>query len=502
MSKVEARRIDDLSLQIAQIATNQNYTLRANSADFGSLGGIADSINALIDGFAAREHALQVQIEELKDAWDDAQTANMLHRRVKDELRARKKQLDEAVAKAAAASTAKSQFLANMSHEIRTPMNGILGTAELLTRTKLDDKQQKYADTIIRSGRALLTIINDILDFSKIESGKIELVDRPFDFITCVNDVVALLTPSCARKQIELAIDVEPGLPSFYIGDGGRIRQILTNVIGNSVKFTEKGGVTVCLKRQTSDERTDIRIEVVDTGVGIPANKIDEVFEKFSQVDNTSARRHEGTGLGLAICKSLIERMGGRIGVTSTFGVGSTFWIALPLPVHHEVEAPRTASADPAVPQHVAQPSGDSAGGAADLLAPTSTGGNKVLLVDDSIVNQEVARDFLEGMGCSVQVAKNGQEAVTAIDSETFDIVLMDCQMPVMDGFQATRVIREKETTAKVRRIPIIALTANAFESDREKCMAAGMTDFLTKPFMPDQFEATVRRWLSAHPAA
>ncbi len=494
MATVDARKIEDLTLQIAEIAANQDYAQRASAQDLGSLGGIADSINALIDGFSAREQALRTQIEELKDAWDDAQTANMLHRRVKDELKARKKQLDAAVAKAAAASTAKSQFLANMSHEIRTPMNGILGTAELLARTKLEDKQQRYVDTIIRSGRALLTIINDILDFSKVESGKIELVDRPFDFVTCVGDVVALLTPSCSRKQIDLQIAVEEGLPSFYVGDVGRIRQILTNVVGNSVKFTETGGVTVSLKRQLVDGRAELRIDVIDTGVGIPADKIDEVFEKFSQVDNTSARRHEGTGLGLAICKSLIERMGGRIGVTSTLGVGSTFWITLPLPVHEQVATAPAASID--------QTSAEINGNATDMVAPTSTGGNKVLLVEDSLVNQEVARDFLESMGCTVQVAKNGQEAVTAIDSETFNIVLMDCQMPVMDGFQATRVIREKETTAKARRIPIIALTANAFESDREKCMAAGMTDFLTKPFMPDEFEATVRKWLGAQAAA
>ncbi len=620
-----------LAGQIAQIAESQDYTARTQTAEQAPLAGIAAAVNALLDSVCARSVKLREEADQMRSAWDDAQTANMLLRRMKDELKARSQQLDQAVIKAAAASAAKSQFLANMSHEIRTPMNGILGTAELLARTQLAEKQKNYVGTIIRSGRALLTVINDVLDFSKIESGKLELDKRPFDLLQCVTDVAALLSPSCAKKQIGLVVDIEPGLPSSYVGDVGRIRQLLTNIAGNAIKFTDAGEVRIVLKGKVVDAHAELLLEVIDTGIGIPPERMQDIFEEFSQVDNTSSRIYEGTGLGLAITKSLIERMGGRIGLTSTVGVGSTFWINLPLEVHQAVivaapvgvevsgqsimifeeltgtgaglgaqferlgcavtivsddaaavsvlSSPASSvpafivlygqSADGAllgkvaclrattgaaqVPIAVIAASGstgdskrfgdagvqayltgdltdgqlenavrvilaNAAAGLPSLVTrftldagnptlqaesgasakATGSGRNKVLLADDSLVNREVARDFLESMGCTVEMAKNGREAVTALDHGEFDVVLLDCQMPIMDGFQATRAIREKETNARLRRIPIIALTANAFEADREKCMAAGMTDFISKPFMPDHFEATIRKWLAA----
>ena len=634
MTATSAGDIDALAKEISEIAQTHDLTRRVTITGSRSEVRLAVAMNQLLDGLGAREKHLRTMMDSMKDATDDAQTANKLLKRVKDELKSRKVQLADAVAKASAANTAKSQFLANMSHEIRTPMNGILGTAELLARTPLEGKQERYVGTILRSGRALLTIINDILDFSKVESGKIELSDAPFDLVVCIGDVIALLTPTCTAKNIELHLIVEPDLPHFYLGDVGRIRQILTNIIGNSVKFTDEGCVTVTLSGHTIDGKVGLRFEVRDTGIGIPANKVNDVFEKFSQVDNTSARRHEGTGLGLAICKSLIERMGGGIGVESTVGLGSMFWFTLPLHVYEQpvtlddvtqsfslegrrvlMVAKNDAQATPvrgvlqgfgcdvrtvvgpidksavdgfseangvllvvmesvetseaflreiANLRSVAPPARLSiiavaadganedaakyvdAGAqaylngeigddelrdavetvlrhAADrtsqlvtrysldedrraretppdmgvMIDPIAAGRNKVLLVEDSLVNQEVARDFLESMGCVVECVRNGREAVDAVARQAFDVVLMDCQMPVMDGFQATRAIRESEMSAQTPRIPIIALTANAFESDQKKCMAAGMSDFLSKPFDPEQFESTVRKWLS-----
>jgi signal transduction histidine kinase/CheY-like chemotaxis protein len=608
---------------------DQRLTQSTNDCD----SDLILAINSLLAAAHDRETELQTRIQELKIAADDAQTANKLLRMVKDELKSRKIQLDEAISKSEAASTAKSQFLANMSHEIRTPMNGILGTAELISRTELNPRQQKYVNTIITSGRALLTIINDILDFSKVESGKFELDYKPFDLTICVNDVAALLRPSTARKQVELNVEIEPGLPRWYLGDVGRLRQILTNIVGNSVKFTDKGEIRIRLTSRTGGDGSRLLFEIIDTGIGIPESKIADVFEKFSQVDNTSARRYEGTGLGLAICKSLVEKMGGQVGLTSKLGVGSTFWFTLPLepctavpvaaneavsldklPVivlkpeggtdcptsmalrhlgcsveaaqslgdlyqmvaNHATSGPVVAlfslpactdttsrqvtelrtqlEADvPIVVYTSVGASGETkaliAAGAQAYLcgqlsvdqlrdaltdvmsnratgtrqlvtrhsiveqralnqAPTTISGpicadvkphstsRRILLVEDSLTNQEVARDFLEGIGCLVDIANNGEEAIKAIAEVDYGMVLMDCQMPVMDGFEATRIIREREHREKSTPIPIVALTANAFSSDKEKCLAAGMNDFLSKPFMPDDFEKVVLTWL------
>jgi CheY-like chemotaxis protein len=478
-----------------------------------------------------------------------------------------------------------------------------------------------------------LTIINDILDFSKVESGKFDLDNRPFDVAMCVNDVAALLKPSSSRKNVYLSVELPQDLPKWYIGDVGRLRQILTNIVGNSVKFTDKGEVRIRLTSETDDGRNVLRFEIIDTGIGIPENKINDVFEKFSQVDNTSARRYEGTGLGLAICRTLVERMDGKIGLMSKVGVGSTFWFTLPLKPHILApSAPNSSVSINALPvllfeaeggeyspwlislrnigcnvdlvtsvealprvvmskagggsavvlfsipvssetllrqvaelrarvgsnvaivvctslgvtgdskslvaagaqaylsgeltdeqlrdvltdvvsnlqsathqlvtrhsitEHRASPESiDDGTGAIDLDRDTCEA-RSVLLVEDSMTNQEVARDFLESMGCLVDVAHNGKEAVEATQVTRYAIVLMDCQMPVMDGFQATRAIREHEEKNGTDRIPIIALTANAFESDKEKCAAAGMSDFLSKPFMPDEFETVVHKWMA-----
>jgi PAS domain S-box-containing protein len=380
---------------------------------------------------------------------------------------------------AEAASRAKSIFVASMSHEIRTPMNGVLGMLQLLNETPLCESQTELVSNAEKSATALLDVIGDILDLSKVEAGKIDLENQPFQPAGLFEEVCTLMKVRSEAKDIQLKLNLPTAMPAWVEADAGRLRQILINLIGNAIKFTDHGGVSVEVETRPesgSAELVNLEVTVRDTGIGFAEGFVEHLFQPFSQHDGSTKRRHDGTGLGLAISRSLIELMGGRITAKSRPGEGSEFRITLCLPV---ADAPKDHTTEkPSVPAKV-QFDG------------------RVLVVEDNPMGQTVARLMLQKFGFSIDVASNGQEGAEMARAGQYRFVLMDCQMPVMDGFEATAAIREAESQARRIPVPILALTANVQPSDIEKCLQSGMNDFLPKPLRKDVLVAKMTKWLT-----
>jgi signal transduction histidine kinase/CheY-like chemotaxis protein len=380
------------------------------------------------------------------------------------------------------ANRAKSDFLANMSHEIRTPMNAVIGLTHILQTTHLDEKQRKCVDVLQNSSEALMVLINDLLDIDRMEAQSIVLENAPFNMTTLLDQVVSVMSVRAKEKKISLSLNYETGLFKTFIGDGGRIRQIVLNLVGNAIKFTPaEGSVSIFFANGgKGNGKKKITITIADTGIGIAADKMDVIFGRFVQADSSITRQHGGTGLGLAISQTLAKLMGGFITVTSELGVGSSFVLHLTLPVeattnvrekHYEeniIYLDKQANAD---------------------ILP-------LLLVEDYEPNIMVATIMFENFGYHYEVARNGQEAIQKFTTGVYSIVLMDVQMPIMDGFETTRRIREFETKNNRVPIKIIAMTAHAMKGDREKCLEAGMDDYIAKPFNPHQLQTILTQYV------
>jgi two-component system sensor histidine kinase/response regulator len=443
--------------------------------------------------------------------------------RLKDdaqELEQKNEELEKALSAAREATRLKSRFLANMSHEIRTPMNGVLGMTDFLLGTGLNEEQQEYAQSIKRSADSLLALINDILDLSRIEAGKLRLHHAEFSLASTITETTSMFALQARAKGLELVSTIAPSLPESVVGDPGRLRQVLTNLLANAVKFTERGqvGLKADIVSQTREE-IQLKFTVHDSGIGIPPAEQGRLFDTFTQVDESNTRKYGGTGLGLAISKQLVEMLGGEIGLESEPGKGSTFWFTATFgkpaqpntPDSGEPKKVNTRSRQTLTPRAPAAKSqtgtarrmeGPTVEISASAPAPASPrdasvrndASMRILLAEDNEINQRITLRLLQKLGLAADAVVNGREAVEALEKRNYDLVLMDCQMPDMDGFEATAVIRSREGSS--RHQTICALTANAMDGDRERCLAAGMDDYISKPVGLEKLRAALDRWI------
>ncbi|MBF0510057.1 MAG: response regulator [Deltaproteobacteria bacterium] len=386
-------------------------------------------------------------------------------------------ELVKARKEAESANRAKSEFLANMSHEIRTPLNGVLGMLQLLETTYLEEEQKEYVEIAINSSNSLLTVINDILDFSKIEAGMLEIKEEAFDLHHLLNSVQKIFSNQAHKKGINLHYGIIGKVPRWIMGDSARLRQVLFNLIGNAIKFTANGEVRLTVRPEEMGEtEVLLRFSVQDTGAGIPPEKVEYVFETFTQLDGTNTRQHEGTGLGLSIVKKIVELMNGNVFVESRVGVGSNFSFLLKFKIVQQDQDEKNLKER--------------------TLSDVVPAALHILLAEDNQINQLLARKILEKRGHKVTVVENGRKAIAELEKERFDLVFMDVQMPVMDGVEATRLIRSDTSGAFRTDIPIVAMTAMAMAGDKEDLLKIGMDDYVSKPIGKNQLESVIARVL------